>query len=303
MKLLLAAAVLLSCNLLSDDLYLAPKSNELTRYTGPHKPIHRLAEMRARHSGQANWRDLIIDDDYLHAEYISSAPGSGLSKRFHPDTRAWWVVMDGQIQFEIEGQETFVARKGAIVQVPKSTMFSLQTLGDKPSLRYEVTIAHAATLYPNDGTPDQLPGIGFTTIRYLTPRKPAPYGNGNKPIVTFDQLAAASDISKPLTVMPVITDDRAASSFIYGLDKNMPPSSKYGRGHYHTGGAESWVILAGQIRYVIEGQQPFVAEVGDVVYVPPFTYHAPRFYGDAPACRLSMNGFVDITHLWDAPKD
>ena len=100
--------------------------------------------------------------------------------------------MDGQIQFEIEGQETFVASKGAIVQVPKATMFSLKTIGDKPSLRYEVNIAHAGTLYPKDGTPDKLPGFGFTTIR-MTTRKPAPYNNGNKPIVTYDELAAASD--------------------------------------------------------------------------------------------------------------
>jgi mannose-6-phosphate isomerase-like protein (cupin superfamily) len=299
---LLSAALLLVSALAAQNLYLAPKSNELTRYTGPHKPIHRLAELRARHTGQADWREPIVDDTYLHAEYISSAPGVVVSRRFHPDTRAWWVVLDGQIQFEIEGQETFVASRGAIVQVPKSTLFSLKTVGDRPSLRYEVNIAGAATLYPKDGKPDPLPGFGFTTIK-LTVRKPAPYNNGNKPVVTFDQLAAASDLNKPISVTAVVNDDRAASNFIYGLEKNLPPQAKSGRGHYHTGGAESWIILAGQIHYAIEGQEPFVAGVGDVVYVPPFTYHAPRFYGDAPACRLAMNGFVDITHLWDAVTD
>jgi mannose-6-phosphate isomerase-like protein (cupin superfamily) len=301
MKLLYAAVILCSSNLLADDLYLAPKSDQLTRYTGPHQPVHRVAELRVRHAGQAEWREVIVDDPYLHAEYISSAPGNGLSKRFHPDTRAWWVVMDGRIQFEIEGQETFVASKGAIVQVPKATMFALKTIGDQPSLRYEVNIAGAATLYPHNGTPDPLPGFGFTTIR-LTVRKPAPYNNGNRPVVTFDQLAAASDLRKT-NVTAVVNDDRAASNFIYGLEKILPPQAKAGRGHYHTGGSESWIILAGQIRYAIEGQEPFVADVGDVVYVPPFTYHAPRFYGEAPACRLAMNGFVDITHLWDVPKD
>jgi quercetin dioxygenase-like cupin family protein len=245
---------------------------------------------------------LIVDDELLHAEYISSAPGAVVSKRFHPDTRAWWVVMDGEIQFEIEGQEAFIARRGSIVQAPKQTIFSFKTIGDKPSLRYEVNIAKAATLYPKSESPIRIPGFEFTTIK-LT-RQPAPYANGNKPHVTFDELAQNPAIDqRGLYVRTVINDDRANSGFIYGYEKGLPPLARDDRGHYHTSGAESWIILAGQIRYAIEGQAPFIAEVGDVVYVPPFVYHSPRFYGDAPACRLAMNGYVSIAHLWDVPRD
>jgi hypothetical protein len=43
------------------------------------------------------------------------AAGTKVSPRFHPDTRAWWIVMDGQIRFEIEGQDSFVATKGSMV--------------------------------------------------------------------------------------------------------------------------------------------------------------------------------------------
>ena len=60
--------------------------------------------------------------------------------------------------------------------------------------------------------------------------------------------------------------------------------------------------MAGQIQYDIETQKRFVADVGDVVYVPPYTYHAPRFHGDAPSCRLAMNGYVGIAHLWDVGR-
>jgi hypothetical protein len=72
----------------ADDFYLAPKPLRLGQYTSPHKPIVRLAELRAKYAGQADWRQVIVDDDILHAEYISSAPGSVVSKGFHPDTRA-----------------------------------------------------------------------------------------------------------------------------------------------------------------------------------------------------------------------
>jgi quercetin dioxygenase-like cupin family protein len=297
-----AAVLLLASAISAEDLYLAPKAIHFGKYTAPQKPIYRLSELKAKHAGHADWRQLIVDDDLLYAEYISAAPGNGLSKRFHPDTRAWWVVMDGEIQFEIEGQESFIARAGSIVQVPKQTIFALNTVGDKPSLRYEVNIAKAETLYPKGETPPNMPGFDFTTIR-LT-RTPAPYDKGNKPHVTFDKLAKDPHYdTRGLHLVNVLNDDRANLGFIYGYEKNLPPLAKGDRGHYHTSGAESWIILAGQIRYSIEGQEPFIAGVGDVVYVPPFTYHSPRFYGDAPACRLSMNGYPGIAHLWDVPRN
>ena len=39
---------------------------------------------------------------------------------------------------------------------------------------------------------------------------------------------------------------------------------------------------------------------GDVVYVPIYTFHAPRFHGPGPSCRLAINGYPNIAHLRDA---
>jgi quercetin dioxygenase-like cupin family protein len=36
--------------------------------------------------------------------------------------------MDGQIRFEIENQEPFVATKGSMVQVPMQTIYSMERL-------------------------------------------------------------------------------------------------------------------------------------------------------------------------------
>ena len=54
----------------ADDQYLAPKSVHPGKYLAPHKPIYRIKELQARHAGHADWRQTIIDDDQLHAEYI-----------------------------------------------------------------------------------------------------------------------------------------------------------------------------------------------------------------------------------------
>ncbi|HLJ16156.1 MAG TPA: cupin domain-containing protein [Bryobacteraceae bacterium] len=276
----------------------APKPVTLPHYVPPEKPHTRLAELLERHKDSADWRAVIVDDDHLNAVYISSPAGMKTEPSMHPDTREWWVVMGGQIRFNIEGQEPFVASKGWLVQVPYRTVFSLETIGDKPSLRFEVNIAHAKTLYPRDEKPPEMPGFNWELVRLPQPR--GVYDRGNKPYIIFDDIAANFE-KKPKKdgQYRFINDDRAVSNIIYGYEKDLPPANPADRGHYHAECAEFWIILAGQIRYKIEGQAPFVADTGDVVYVPKFTYHMPRFYGPGPSCRLAMNGYPEIGHLFD----
>ncbi len=272
----------------------APKPKQPSKYAPPHKPHTRLADLKARHKDHASWNEVIVDDEHMNAVYIFSAPGTKVSKRFHPDTREWWIVMDGQIRFEIEGQSPFVATKGSMVQVPMQTIYSLETVGDKPSLRFEVNIAKAKTLYPKEVTPPQIPGIDWIPVTLN--RKPGPYDRGNQPHINLYELAKTPDYRGGRFVH----DDRAVANIIYGYEKNLPPLNPKDRGHYHPECAEFWLITAGQIRYPIENVGVIIAEEGDVVYAPPFTFHAPRFHGPGPSCRLAMNGYPNIAHLREA---
>lgn len=282
----------------NSPLVWAPKPASLPRYVAPHRPHTKLADLLAKHKGGQDWREVIVDDDHLNGVYISSAPGTKTPKRFHPDTREWWVVMGGQIRFSIDGQQPFVASKGWLVQVPYRTGYTLETIGDKPSLRYEVNIAHAQTLYPRDEKPPAMPGFDFQLVRVTQAR--GVYDHGNKPYIIFDEIAATFERQpKKDGQYRFIQDDRGVANIIYGYEKDLPPVKAGDRGHYHPECAEFWIILAGQISYKIEGQAPIVAEVGDIVYAPRFTYHLPRFYGAGPSCRLAMNGYPEIAHLFD----
>ena len=282
------------CFAQQEEFSWALKPLTLVKYAPPHKPHTRLADLKAKHAGQAEWREVIVDDDHLHGEYILSAPGSKVSRRFHPDTREWWVVMDGELRFEIEGQQPFVATKGSMVQVPMQTLYSIETVGAKPALRYEVNIAKAKTFYPKDAQPPK--PAGFDWIPVILNRKPGPYDHGNQPHINLYELAKDTKYRGSRFVH----DDRAVSNVIYGYEKELGPIDPANRGHYHPECAESWLIMTGQIRYAIEGQGVIIASEGDVVYVPLFTFHAPRFYGDGPSCRLAMNGYTNIAHLFDA---
>src|SRR5215472_4244040 len=134
-------------------------------FVPPHKPWTKLSELLAKHKGRQDWSELIVDDNLFHGEYISMAPGAKTPRRFHQDNRAFWIVQDGQIRFTIEGQEPFVASRGFLVQVPHRNVYSMETVGDKPSLRFEVTIANANTMYPIDEKPVPAPGVKYVRTR------------------------------------------------------------------------------------------------------------------------------------------
>src|SRR4029450_1399275 len=130
---------------------LAPKPAQLTPYTAPHKPHWRLSDVLALNPAKQRWSVPVVGDALLRAECSAMAPGESTPTKFYADNPAWWVVQDGQIRFTIDGQEPFVASKGFLVQVPYRIPFRMETVGDQPSLRFEVTVAGASVLYPNDG--------------------------------------------------------------------------------------------------------------------------------------------------------
>lgn len=270
----------------------SPKSTKLTGWNGVHKPVWRLNDILAAHKGQANWTQAIVDDEHLHGEYIQMAAGGKTRRRMHPDTRIWWVVQDGQIRFTIDGQEPFVASKGYLVQVPYRTFYQLETVGDKPSLRFEVNIAKAKTMYPVDEAPPTLPGFDFVKTTVTGQGK---YENGNRPWIDFNAVAAGTEQQRRF-----IHDDRAVSNIIYGDPKSLPPAADTDKGHFHPECAEFWFILLGKMEYKMEGAGMVYATQGDIVYAPRMHWHRPRWSGDSPACRLAMNGYTDIAHMFEA---
>jgi quercetin dioxygenase-like cupin family protein len=277
----------------------APKPTQLSAYPPNHKPWVKLADIKARHKGSADWREVIVDDGRLTGEYVSASPGSKVAPRFHPDTREWFAVVDGQLRVEIEGQPPFTATRGSLVNIPRQTIYSIETVGDRPSLRWIVNVVRAKTLFPQDGKPDVPPPTGSAWVPVTVNRVPAQYDQFNQPHLNIHEAAAKNE---KYTGGRFVRDDKSEMLVIYGYEKNLPPFDPNDKGHFHPESAEFWLVFAGQIRYAFEGQQPFVASEGDIVYVPANTWHATRFQGTEPACRLSITEYVNNTLLLEPRK-
>ncbi len=212
---------ILSAQQQRETLAWAPVPVKANAFTEPNRPIWKLSSLLAAHKGQQNWKETVVNDYLFHADYISMAPGTKTPKQFHPDTRAWWIVQDGQIRFNIEGQEPFVASKGFLVQVPYRTVFNMETVGDKPSLRLEVNIADAKTMYPIEETPTPLDGFNFVKVRISGKGK---YDQGNKPFIDMSAVVAGTEKQRRF-----VADDRAVANIIIGDPKDAATCGRCGQ--------------------------------------------------------------------------
>lgn len=284
-----------------------PKPVQPAPYISPMKPLHRLADIKAKHHGESNWSELVIADSNTRAEVISAAPGARVERHLHPDAPKWWVVQEGAIRFEIEGLdgtvETIEARKGSYVFAPERRLHSLEVIGKAPAIRFEVTLAHATSVYEKPPS-EKPPGIEFIPVTLQTGVNPSDVPNqGGAPEALYwnidDQETAHK--GKSAWTVNVMRKNRVRGNLICGHTKDNPKRRPGDRGHFHADFAEFWIVMRGRLNWIMEGNpKPLVATEGDIIYAPPKTFHAPEFAGDGLACRLTSSTFPAANHIFDA---
>jgi mannose-6-phosphate isomerase-like protein (cupin superfamily) len=263
----------------------APKPIKLTPYTAPNRPVWRLAAILAAHRGATRWsHDVLRDPDYT-VKYVMMAPGDRMRPQFWADDRVFWTVLSGRMRVSIEGQQPFEAGKGFLVNIPYRNSYSIEAIGAEPVLRVEVTRTGRTPLYPFvQGEPvpaargQRYVGVSYNVL-------PGTYAGPNKPFVDFQKDWAGSP-ANPTGSVTWVEDDGSSSFIIRGRGIPTPPASN--RGHFHVDYGESWLILEGQIDYLIEGEKLFRAEFGDFVYAPPGRWHRASFAGTGMDTRMSI---------------
>jgi mannose-6-phosphate isomerase-like protein (cupin superfamily) len=271
----------------------APKP-DASPFVAPNRPHWKLSEILAAHRSQKNWSEPIVrDPGGLSATYIQMAPGEKTKTMLFADTSIFWVVETGQIRFTIQGQEPFVASHNFIVSVPARTAFSLETVGDAPSLRFEVSHTRSTPLYPVGETPT--PVKGKTYLREAITGGPVAYGAGVKPYVDFEKEVVDSGGRPP---PGFAHDSETAANIIRGPGVPRPPDSD--PGHFHDGSAEFFFVLDGHLSLLTEGV-PFIAaaEPGDVLYAPAGRWHRTAFTGDGMSARISIHGVASSLNILD----
>lgn len=250
----------------------APQPEKLAPFQAPNKLYQPLSAVLAKHKGQKNWsQTMVLDRDYI-AQYIQMAPGEKTRTQFWADDRIFWVVQSGAIRFTIEGQEPFVATKGFLVQVPYRVPYSLETVGDEPSLRFEVRAAHEVPSYPVTDNPEAPKAKGWKFIQATYTGK-GKYDADNKPALDFNK-TIVQDGGKG---GGFVKDDHTWANVIRGAAAPLPADTSWG--HFHENFDEFWIILEGEEDFLIQGEKLVRAFPGDIVFAPEERWHRATHNG------------------------
>jgi mannose-6-phosphate isomerase-like protein (cupin superfamily) len=257
----------------------AAKPAPPTTYEAPSRLIWRLSEILSAHQGQASWRLPVVKTRDFEADWISMAPGEKTKTMFYADDRIFWVVESGQMRVNIEGQAPFVAKKGYLVQAAPRLAYSMETVGNEPALRFEVRPAGEMPSYPITETPTPVKGWTFIQSRITDTGS---YDKDNKPYLDFEKDVVQANAGSSNFVW----DGHTSAHIIRGKGIPTPPATSLG--HFHENMVELWIVLEGQLDFLIEGEPLVTGTVGDVVLAPNERWHRATFHGTGMATRLAI---------------
>ena len=105
---------------------------------GPGVLHARIEEIRQR-KGAPPWSEKIVMNDDIVGTIICQPPGHPTDRHFHL-TDEWWFVVEGEIDWEIEGHpEPIRAKAGDFVFAPANHFHHIRPTGSTPSIRLAIT--------------------------------------------------------------------------------------------------------------------------------------------------------------------
>ena len=95
------------------------------------EPLHiRISDVVARH-GDPPWAERILHDGRNDAVLICDAPGGENDPHVHPDFVEWWIVLQGEMVWEIGDYPPVRASKGDVVMAPRGRRHAIKTVGSR----------------------------------------------------------------------------------------------------------------------------------------------------------------------------
>lgn len=95
---------------------------------------------------KTSWSKRVVNTENNSATLIHQQPGEGNRNHYHPNWSEWWYIVDGQWEWNIEGEKVIVG-KDDIVFIPKGKMHHITAVGDKPAIRLAVSREDVPHIY------------------------------------------------------------------------------------------------------------------------------------------------------------
>ena len=95
---------------------------------------------------EMSWSKRVIDTESNSMTIICQMPGEGNRRHHHPDWNEWWYIVEGEWDWDIEGQTKSVVQ-GDIVFMEKNRKHKITAVGDSRAIRMAVSRADVAHVY------------------------------------------------------------------------------------------------------------------------------------------------------------
>ncbi len=93
-----------------------------------------------------SWSKRVIDTDSNSMTIICQMPGEGNRRHYHPDWNEWWYIVEGEWDWEIEGENRKIVQ-GEIVFMKKNRKHKITASGTVRAIRMAVSRADVAHVY------------------------------------------------------------------------------------------------------------------------------------------------------------
>lgn len=117
--------------------------------------LHARLEEIKRAKGAAPWVEKLVVNDQVVGTLICQPPGHPTDRHYHL-VDEWWVVLEGEIEWEIEGATAPVrARAGDFVFAPARHYHHIRPTGSGQTIRLAIT--PAGEFHRHDRPADEAP--------------------------------------------------------------------------------------------------------------------------------------------------
>ncbi|HET6315778.1 MAG TPA: cupin domain-containing protein [Chloroflexota bacterium] len=128
------------------DIVRGPIPPRVVNATWPNKLHTRIGDVVAQ-MGAPPWSVRLLQDERNLVTLIANGPGTGNRPHWHKDFDEWWVILAGELQWELTGGTVIRAAKDDLVWVPRGTVHHIQNVGSELSLRMAIAMPPAVHYY------------------------------------------------------------------------------------------------------------------------------------------------------------
>ena len=121
--------------------------------SGESQEFTELNNLMNENSKYKSWAKRVIDTSnsgyFQIATYVcQSDKGTGCRKHYHPDTDEWWVVIKGQIEFEIgDDGKKYIGNPGDVIFCKKGITHKISVISNQPCIRLSIAVDNQETIH------------------------------------------------------------------------------------------------------------------------------------------------------------